>query len=196
MIPARSFAGKKVALFGLGGSGIATGRALMEGGADVLAWDYAPDYGWASVPPESEEPVEPFSLPYPAPVRVEPAGDPVIRSPATIRQPATGMPGLWSWTDELGEPAVAAATRIDLRDIEISRGCISALTLCAAFRPESGVQGCPCQSVSFAGGSFVIPSHQTSPSGVRATFVKIQFLVSVAIAFGFDSIEVPGATPK
>ena len=43
MIPARSFAGKKVALFGLGGSGIATGRALKEGGADVLAWDDNPD---------------------------------------------------------------------------------------------------------------------------------------------------------
>ncbi|PSJ64882.1 UDP-N-acetylmuramoyl-L-alanine--D-glutamate ligase [Kumtagia ephedrae] len=43
MIPARSFAGKKVALFGLGGSGIATGRALVEGGAEVLAWDDNPE---------------------------------------------------------------------------------------------------------------------------------------------------------
>jgi UDP-N-acetylmuramoylalanine--D-glutamate ligase len=43
MIPARSFAGKKVALFGLGGSGIATGRALMEGGAEVLCWDDNPE---------------------------------------------------------------------------------------------------------------------------------------------------------
>ncbi|MDQ6433465.1 UDP-N-acetylmuramoyl-L-alanine--D-glutamate ligase [Mesorhizobium sp. LHD-90] len=43
MIAARSFSGKKVALFGLGGSGIATARALMEGGADVLAWDDNPD---------------------------------------------------------------------------------------------------------------------------------------------------------
>jgi UDP-N-acetylmuramoylalanine--D-glutamate ligase len=43
MIPARSFAGKKVALFGLGGSGIATGRALGEGGAEVLAWDDNPE---------------------------------------------------------------------------------------------------------------------------------------------------------
>ena len=39
MIPARSFSGKRVALFGLGGSGIATALALMEGGAEVLAWD-------------------------------------------------------------------------------------------------------------------------------------------------------------
>src|ERR1051325_1442468 len=43
MIPARSFAGKKVALFGLGGSGIATALSLIEGGAEVLAWDDNPD---------------------------------------------------------------------------------------------------------------------------------------------------------
>ena len=43
MIPARSFAGKKVALFGLGGSGIATGHALIEGGAEMLAWDDNPE---------------------------------------------------------------------------------------------------------------------------------------------------------
>ena len=43
MIPARSFNGKKVALFGLGGSGLATARALVEGGAEVLAWDDNPD---------------------------------------------------------------------------------------------------------------------------------------------------------
>ncbi|PTE09106.1 UDP-N-acetylmuramoyl-L-alanine--D-glutamate ligase [Mesorhizobium helmanticense] len=43
MIPAASLAGKRVSLFGLGGSGIATARALIEGGADVLAWDDNPD---------------------------------------------------------------------------------------------------------------------------------------------------------
>ncbi len=43
MIPARAFAGKKVALFGLGGSGIATGHALIEGGAEILAWDDNPE---------------------------------------------------------------------------------------------------------------------------------------------------------
>ncbi|MBZ9978527.1 UDP-N-acetylmuramoyl-L-alanine--D-glutamate ligase [Mesorhizobium sp. BR-1-1-10] len=42
MIPAASFAGKRVSLFGLGGSGIATARALIEGGAEVLAWDDNP----------------------------------------------------------------------------------------------------------------------------------------------------------
>jgi UDP-N-acetylmuramoylalanine--D-glutamate ligase len=39
MIAARCFAGRKVALFGLGGSGLATVRALVAGGAQVAAWD-------------------------------------------------------------------------------------------------------------------------------------------------------------
>ncbi|HEY6631480.1 MAG TPA: UDP-N-acetylmuramoyl-L-alanine--D-glutamate ligase [Rhizobiaceae bacterium] len=43
MIPVRSFDGKRVALFGLGGSGMATALALKAGGADVLAWDDNPD---------------------------------------------------------------------------------------------------------------------------------------------------------
>ncbi|WP_420962708.1 UDP-N-acetylmuramoyl-L-alanine--D-glutamate ligase [Brucella sp. IR073] len=42
MIPAHSFKDKSVALFGLGGSGIATARAIQEGGANVLAWDDNP----------------------------------------------------------------------------------------------------------------------------------------------------------
>ncbi|MFP5078175.1 UDP-N-acetylmuramoyl-L-alanine--D-glutamate ligase [Rhizobium sp. YIM 134829] len=39
MIPVTSFKGQRVALFGLGGSGLATARALVAGGAEVLAWD-------------------------------------------------------------------------------------------------------------------------------------------------------------
>ena len=42
MIPAATFSGKRVGLFGLGGSGIATARALIEGGAEVLAFDDNP----------------------------------------------------------------------------------------------------------------------------------------------------------
>jgi len=42
VIPAATFSGKRVGLFGLGGSGIATARALIEGGADVLAFDDNP----------------------------------------------------------------------------------------------------------------------------------------------------------
>ena len=39
MIEAHSFAGKTVAVFGMGMSGLATGRSLLAGGASVLAWD-------------------------------------------------------------------------------------------------------------------------------------------------------------
>lgn len=39
MIPVTTFKGKTVALFGLGGSGLATALALAAGGADVTAWD-------------------------------------------------------------------------------------------------------------------------------------------------------------
>ena len=39
MTPVTSFAGKKVAVFGLGGSGLASARALKAGGADVIAGD-------------------------------------------------------------------------------------------------------------------------------------------------------------
>jgi UDP-N-acetylmuramoylalanine--D-glutamate ligase len=39
MIPITTFAGKTVAVFGLGGSGVATVRALEAGGATVAAWD-------------------------------------------------------------------------------------------------------------------------------------------------------------
>lgn len=43
MIPATTFADKAVALFGLGGSGLATAHALVAGGAGVTAWDDNPD---------------------------------------------------------------------------------------------------------------------------------------------------------
>ena len=39
MIAATTFATRKVALFGLGGSGLATAHALKAGGADVAVWD-------------------------------------------------------------------------------------------------------------------------------------------------------------
>ena len=39
MTPASSFAGRRVALFGLGGSGFATAESLRAGGADVAVWD-------------------------------------------------------------------------------------------------------------------------------------------------------------
>src|SRR6185295_5512836 len=71
---------------------------------------------------------------------------------------------------------------------------------CAALAPVSfaisGVHFLPCQSRHSAGGSSVMPSHHTPPSGVSATLVKIEFFESAIIAFGFVLAEVPGATPK
>jgi UDP-N-acetylmuramoylalanine--D-glutamate ligase len=42
MTPITTFAGKKVAVFGLGGSGLVSASALLAGGADVIAFDDDP----------------------------------------------------------------------------------------------------------------------------------------------------------
>ena len=42
MIPLTAFAGRALAVFGLGASGLAVCRALKAGGANVIAWDDAP----------------------------------------------------------------------------------------------------------------------------------------------------------
>jgi UDP-N-acetylmuramoylalanine--D-glutamate ligase len=39
MTPVTTFRGKTVAVFGLGASGIATAKALLAGGANIIAWD-------------------------------------------------------------------------------------------------------------------------------------------------------------
>src|SRR5271156_4440076 len=71
---------------------------------------------------------------------------------------------------------------------------------CAALAPVSlaiwGVQRFPRQSVHSAGGSSVMPSHHTPPSGVSATLVKIELRASVVMALGLVLTDVPGATPK
>src|SRR6202050_5107677 len=67
---------------------------------------------------------------------------------------------------------------------------------CAAFAPVSfaicGVHRLPRQSRHSAGGSSVMPSHQTPPSGVRATLVKMLLRARVAMAFGLVLAVVPG----
>ena len=47
-----------------------------------------------------------------------------------------------------------------------------------------------------AGGSPVIPSHQTSPSSVLAQLVKTVSCSTISIALGLVLWPVPGATPK
>src|SRR5262245_26589538 len=59
-----------------------------------------------------------------------------------------------------------------------------------AGRTDWGFQGRRSQSISSGGLSSVIPSHQTSPSGVMAQLVKIEFFVTVRSAFGFDFMLV------
>ena len=66
----------------------------------------------------------------------------------------------------------------------------------AAFRPQSGVHFFPVQSMSCCGGVSLRPSHQTSPSSVRATLVNMQLAFMDSMALGLDFHEVPGATPK
>ena len=39
MIPVLGYEGRKVAVLGLGRSGLATARALVAGGAEALCWD-------------------------------------------------------------------------------------------------------------------------------------------------------------
>src|SRR5919206_4681861 len=68
---------------------------------------------------------------------------------------------------------------------------------CDEGSSDSGVQSCFFQLVRCAGGSSVMPSHQTSPSSVRATLVNTELPLSmVRIALGLVSQPVPGATPN
>src|SRR6202030_4158865 len=66
---------------------------------------------------------------------------------------------------------------------------------CAALAPVSlaiaGVHTLPFQSRHSAGGSSVMPSHHTPPSGVSATFVKMVLRERVAIALGLVFSDVP-----
>src|SRR5690606_6216338 len=66
----------------------------------------------------------------------------------------------------------------------------------AALRPQSGVHFWRCQSRASAGGGPSMPSHQTSPSGVRATLVKMVLARMLSTALGLEARDVPGATPK
>ena len=76
------------------------------------------------------------------------------------------------------------------------RGAVKRELGWAAWRPQPGYQSSPFQSMACAGGSSVSPSHQMSPSSVRAVLVKMQLASRVARALGLDSALVPGATPK
>src|ERR1700742_461511 len=95
---------------------------------------------------------------------------------------------------EIGTPA--GSSHSGAIDGHCEAGVVKRPFGCAAGVSDSGVQSLLRQSIACAGGSPVIPSHQMSPSSVRATLVKIVFLEIVSIAFGFVRAPVPGATPK
>ena len=100
---------------------------------------------------------------------------------------------------ETGTPPGFAAA--GSRTGQLAMGAVNLALGWAAGVPASGSNTLPRQSIVPSGGvcgpaSPLIPSHHTSPSGVSATLVKMQFLVSERTALGLESIEVPGATPK
>src|SRR5579859_2938861 len=66
----------------------------------------------------------------------------------------------------------------------------------AAFVPDDGVHGWPCQSVRCCGTGPSMPSHHTPPSSVMATLVRIEFRDTASMALGLVLRLVPGATPK
>src|SRR5258708_10625835 len=78
---------------------------------------------------------------------------------------------------------------------ETVKGELGGAALVPIAAAISGVQSRPCQSMQ-CGGASHLPSHQTSPSSVSATLVKIVLKRSVCIAFGLVRAPLPGATPK
>src|SRR3954462_5299345 len=79
-------------------------------------------------------------------------------------------------------PFSTAASRTGLFFI----GTAKRLLGCAAFSFESGDQSLPFQSITCDGGAPSLPSHQTSPSAVSATFVNSVSCSIEFIACGCD----------
>src|SRR5574344_304057 len=75
-------------------------------------------------------------------------------------------------------------------------GCAKQSDLSFGFLSFSGASRVlPCQStrVFVFFGAYPMPSHQTSPSSVRAQLVKMVFFSAAFIALKLDSSDVPGA---
>src|SRR5262245_35566371 len=95
---------------------------------------------------------------------------------------------------EMGAPAGSLTAESSTGLLVI--GAVKRLLGWAALVLRSGVQRWPVQSMHSAGGCSVLPSHHTSPSGKRATLVKIVSWAIVAMALGLVLALVPGTTPK
>src|SRR5579871_2568248 len=100
-----------------------------------------------------------------------PSGMVVARRPPKIRA-LIGTPSGSSQAGSMVGHCEAGAVKREL-------GCAAFAPVCLAI---SGVQRLPFQSRHSAGGSSVIPSHHTPPSGVSATLVKMELRARVDIA--------------
>src|SRR5918998_6969702 len=134
---------------------------------------------WAAV--VSELMIEPRNTPW------DQSNDSVTSGTLVARRPPNRMA-------EMGTPA--GSSHSGAIDGHWDAGAVKRALGWAAGRPASGVQSWPFQSVRWAGGSSVMPSHHTSPSSVRPVLVNRQLLSSVRMALGLVSSDVPGATPK
>src|SRR3954447_19965388 len=83
----------------------------------------------------------------------------------------------------IGTPA--GSSHSSAIDGHCDAGVVNRAFGCAAGSSESGVHSLPCQSMAWSGGCPVMPSHQMSPSSVRAQLVKIELRSIVAMALGF-----------
>jgi hypothetical protein len=95
---------------------------------------------------------------------------------------------------EIGTPFGSSANFDRLGLLRI--GAVKREFGCAAFSGEAGVHGRPFQSVSSGGGR---PVHALPPHvavGGQRDVGEDRVAGDVAIAFGFDFMLVPGATPK
>src|SRR5439155_6391425 len=110
-----------------------------------------------------------------------------IRGTTVERRPPNSMA-------EIGTPL--GSCHSDAMAGSWAAGAVKRAFGCAAGPSDAGVHPLPFQSVQWAGGSSVMPSHHTSPSSVRAVLVKMQLPSSVSMALGFVLKLVPGATPK
>ena len=63
-------------------------------------------------------------------------------------------------------------------------GAVKRALGCEEGLPQPGVQSSPSQLIRCPGGSSVMPSHQTSPSSVSATLVKMLSFRQDSMALG------------
>src|SRR5918994_1154539 len=125
---------------------------------------------------------------------IEPMNTPCSQSNASVSSGTTVARRPPNRNASIGTPF--GSSHSGAMDGHWSAGVVKRALGWAAGSPDSGFQSSPCQSVAWLGGLEVMPSHQMSPSSVRAQFVKMEFARIVSIAFGFVFRLVPGATPK